>query len=270
MVTIKIISNPYKKDIRFQRKSEDGEWIDINYENNPSSQLLKKEIAMGFFPFKAKRIVDLIIEEYSVPDEDLCIVFEGTADEYLELEEVCAENNTKVHIFAERSPIELPNARDILPEVKKHFQKMNPLIMASVSHENIQYDLGRFEDASSDVVPICVLGNYSSGKSTFINALIGGEILPSGVEPVTAKVYKIARSKYTDRARVYYKYYDRYMNITFTAHDYYMDCEAADQTLPNQLTAALDEIRDEAITIRVSKALEIINDYEDSLEGLQI
>ena len=44
---------------------------------------------------------------------------------------------------------------------------------------------------SEGVIPICVFGNYSAGKSTFINALIGREVLPSGGDPVTAKIYKI-------------------------------------------------------------------------------
>ena len=91
MVTLKIISNPYKKEIRFKKKSDDGTWIDINFENNPNSKLLRKDIAEGFFPFKAKQIVDFIIEEYSVSGESFLLAFEGTMDEYLELEAVCAE-----------------------------------------------------------------------------------------------------------------------------------------------------------------------------------
>ncbi len=270
MVTLKIISNPYKKEIRFKKKSDDGTWIDINFENNPNSKLLRKDIAEGFFPFKAKQIVDFIIEEYSASGESFLLAFEGTMDEYLELEAVCAEEPESTQINTERSDIELANARDILPEVKKLFQKMSPLIMQSVNKEDIQYDLSRFEDASSDVVPICVLGNYSSGKSTFINALIGSEILPSGAEPVTAKVYKIARSKYSDRAYIAYKYYDRDMRLTFTEHETFMDCESADKTLPDQLNAALEEVKNESIAVRVNHALTIINDYEDSIEGLQI
>ena len=39
---------------------------------------------------------------------------------------------------------------------------------------------------------IAIVGQFSSGKSSFINALLGGEILPSGVIPVTAKVCEIS------------------------------------------------------------------------------
>ena len=40
-------------------------------------------------------------------------------------------------------------------------------------------------------VNIAVVGQFSSGKSTFLNTLLGEEILPTGIVPVTAKVTKI-------------------------------------------------------------------------------
>ena len=203
MTTIKIISNPYQKEVCFQRmEEENGEWINIDYTNNPNSGLISKELSSGFFPFRAKQIISVIVEEYGVSGEDVTILFEGSSDEFAELKAVCDISEFDVNIILQKASVYLENARDILPEVKKLFQEMSPLIMQSVSQEKIQRDLGRFADASSDVVPVCVLGNYSTGKSTFINALIGSEILPSGIEPLTAKVYKISRSKYSDRAMV--------------------------------------------------------------------
>ncbi len=45
MITIKIISNPYKKRIRFQKLSEDGsEWKNIDFMHKPNSRLLRSEI----------------------------------------------------------------------------------------------------------------------------------------------------------------------------------------------------------------------------------
>ena len=56
---------------------------------------MKQELIKGFFPFNVKEIVDTIIAEYGVPDEKTVIVFQGTADEYLELEEVCKDDAHK-------------------------------------------------------------------------------------------------------------------------------------------------------------------------------
>lgn len=268
MATIKIISNPYIKEVSFERLSDDtSDWEKIDSINNPNSRLLRKEITNGFFPFHVKQIVESIIEEYDTSEEHITIVFEGTADEYEDLQEVCTGDFFGTEVVIKRSIIGLENARDILPKVKMLFQKMSPLIAQSVSQEKIQHELVRFSDASSDVVPICVLGNYSTGKSTFINALIGCELLPSGAEPVTAKVYKIARSNYSDRASIKCKFLGGVIQINFTKDGTKINDDIAENELSLELSAALDSMNGESLTLRANKALSIINDMENRTEA---
>lgn len=271
MAKLKIISNPYRKEIRYQKWQEATEnWVDIDYSNSKNSKLLKQELTTGFFPFCVKKIVDAIIEEYGAEGEAIQIIFEGSDDEFKELEAACEYGENKNVVSAQRSNIRLENARDILPEVKKLFQEMNPLIMQSVTdQEKIQRDLNRFTDASSDVVPICVLGNYSAGKSTFINALIGSEILPSGIEPITAKIYKIARSKYKDRASVKCQYQDQDVTILFTDVETKFENESSN-ALTIALKAGLEGMVETSIVLRVNKALSIINDFENNVDEAYI
>ena len=270
MATIKIISNPYKKEIRYQRKTDNREWADIDYTNSPNSKLLSKELTGGFFPFRVKQIVDVIVSEYSIPGEPIELIFEGAADEFQELKDVCALAEYEVQIVAKASTRLLENARDILPEVKRLFQEMSPLILQSISQEKIQRDLSRFADASSDVVPVCVLGNYSAGKSTFINALIGSEILPSGAEPVTAKVYKIMRSKFQDRAQIKFKYLDRDFIIQFSDHETHIITSIPGNPLHAILSKEIDAFSNEQLAQRVCKVLSIVNEYEDSTAEVTI
>ena len=267
MAKIKIISNPYKKEIRYRKWQENSEeWIDVDYSNCKNSKLLSQALSSGFFPFCVKNIVDAIIEEYKVDGETIDIVFEGSPDEFKELEAACEYDDCKGIVSVERSDVMLENARDILPKVKKLFQEMNPLINQCVSNqEKIRRDLNRFTDASSDVVPICVLGNYSAGKSTFINSLIGSEILPSGTEPITAKVYKIARSKYPDRASVKCRYKDEDVIILFTDTETKFEDEPSNE-LSIALKTGLDGMQGSAIVLRVNKALSIINDFENNVD----
>ena len=267
MAKLKIISNPYKKEIRYQKWQDNGaQWIDIDYSNCKNSKLLSQELSKGFFPFCVKKIVDAIIEEYGAEGESIQVFFEGSADEFKELEAACAYGDCKGAIVAERSDTGLENARDILPEVKKLFQEMNPLIMQSVTdQEKIQRDLNRFTDASSDVVPVCVLGNYSAGKSTFINSLIGSEILPSGIEPITAKIYKIARSKYPDRASVKCQYQDQDVILLFTDTETKFESTTTN-ALSIALNAGLEAMNGSSIVLRVNKALSIINDFENNVD----
>lgn len=271
MSRIKIVSNPYKKEVKYQKWDfDESQWIDINYENNHNSKLLSGELTSGFFPFKAKKIVDLLVKEYESAGEILEVLFEGSIDEYRELEAVCNGNEYEGKVKSYQSEILLENARDILPEVRNLFQEMSPLIVQSVTHEKIQRDLNRFSDASSDVVPICVLGNYSAGKSTFINALIGSEILPSGIEPVTAKIYKISRSKFQDRAYIKCQYLGFDISIQFTETETKFDSGMIENVLSKTLKEALVGMDNEEISIRVNKALSVINDYENEVESPEI
>ena len=210
-----------------------------------------------------KEIVDTIIAEYGVPDEKTVIVFQGTADEYLELEEVCEDDAHKDKVSTVKEVIYLENARDILPLVRKLFAEMDPLIMKSANHERIERDLNRFKDASSDVVPICVLGNYSTGKSTFINALVGSEILPSGTDPVTAKIFKISRSKYPDRASVKFKYLGDDTEIRFTAADTSLITDAPADEFYEELKGEFIDSTADNLALRVGKVLQFVNDFED-------
>ncbi len=260
---IKIISNPYKKEIKYQHWiEEESSWEDISYDTKKTSKLLKQELVIGFFPFKVKKIVDIIAEDYDNP-EDIDIVFEGAADEFKELSDVCTDPIYEGRITVEKSNLYLANARDILPKVKALFQEMSPLILQSVSREKIQRDLTRFSDASSDVVPICVMGNYSAGKSTFINSLIGSEILPSGNESVTAKIYEISRSAYADRAFVKCKYMDFDVEVHFDKEETVYPNTIVENELLVAIKAAIAEIEHESIVARVNKTLSIINDFED-------
>ena len=175
MAKIKIISNPYQKMTVFQCWDEAlKQWHSIDADSNADSKLLCDELCVGFFPFKAKKIIDVIVSEYSVNGEKIEVIFEGTDDEYLELYSICSQDDYSASVTLSKSGRYLENARDILPDVIDIFKELSPLVAESVSDKDkIKRELEKFSDASNDVIPICVIGNYSSGKSTFINALIG-------------------------------------------------------------------------------------------------
>ena len=263
MVKIKIISNPYQKVTVFQSFDEaTAQWVDIDREKNADSQLLREELCVGFFPFKAKQIVDVIIHEYSAGSEKIEIVFEGTDDEYLELDSICSQDDYPDRINLYKSGRYLENARDILPDVIDVFKELSPLVAESVSDKaKIKRELEKFSDASNDVIPICVIGNYSSGKSTFINALIGYELLPSSDEPTTAKIYKISQSKHPDRATIKFEYGYKSVRIRFSADSYKFLTDPEDNPLVVKLKKLLDEIAGESIPSKLNKVLDVINGF---------
>lgn len=266
MTTVKIISNPYDKKITYQRKNEtSGEWIDIDYDKNPNSVLLKDEFTKGFFPFIADKIVDAVVEEYKDENGQVAIEFAGTEDEYDELALVCKDESHKDSVTLTKTDQYLENARDILPDIIDIFKNLNPLISETVQDRSkIQKELDKFSDAANDIIPICVLGNYSSGKSTFINALVGTEIMPSGDEPVTAKIYSVSRSKQSDRATVSFSYDGDEVSIRFDNTSYRFLNGESDKELISRIKKAMADAGDVSMSERVHIVLTEINSFENA------
>lgn len=268
MAKIKIVSNPYNQEIKYYKWDEAKvSYDEINYDNYSNSKLLSEEFVKGFFPFHVKAIVDVIISTYVVGNEKVLIEFEGTDDEFIELASVCADDSYIEKVEIKRTDSRLANARDILPEITRIFSDhLSPLILKSVDEKKIDEELKKFTDASKDTIPICILGNYSAGKSTFINSLIGAEILPSGDEPITAKIYEIKRSPSADRASIELEYEGEKFKILFKENENEIIYTGGDKPLYTSVKEKLDALGDEKITVRVNVALEIINSFDKNDE----
>lgn len=179
MTKIKIVSNPYNRTLAyFIYKGQADTWENIQ-QNSINSRLRENDEEKIFLPFKVKEIIDTIVSEYYVGTERVELVFEGTADEYEEVENICNDEELKDKVHLMRSTRILENARDILDHAKEIFDTVQPIIKNIIKDDvGITKGLMKVSDALKDIIPICIFGNYSAGKSTFINALIGYEILP--------------------------------------------------------------------------------------------
>ena len=260
MTKVKIVSNPYRKEIFYERWNGEN-WVRVTPENNESSKLVGEEFSAGFFPFKVKKIVDELIHAYQSGNEPINLTFEGTDDDFVELSKVCNSDEYRAKIVCHQSEYYLNNARDIVHEVSTIFGGLKELIEGSVDDKtSVQADLDRYSEAASDMIPICVFGNVSSGKSSFINALIGNEILPSGDEPITAKVYKITKSEDQNRAFINLAYDGKSIQVLFDNFDR-IQTEIQNSELVDGIKKSLDETKDERVPVRVGAALKFINHY---------
>lgn len=264
MARVKIISDPYENKITYMKWDTEngGSWEPIT---NEGSKLLNEKFTGGVFPFNVKKIVDTIYDEYRIGNDVIFLLFEGTNDEYKELVSVCADEKYGGLIKPKKSLRYLRNARDILHEVTDIFDLMQPLIDDSVKDDSkIAREKHQFKDVTKTDIPICVLGNYSSGKSTFINALIGYEVLPSGDDPLTAKIHRIERSAFDDRASVCFDCMGSRVRIDFEGNGIPEISLSKDTELYTMLYEAVEPYDDRSIACRVSKILEVINSGENS------
>lgn len=268
MSKIKIVSNPYHRKTSFQTLDRDGKWLPLGADNNPNSSLLSKQYANGFFSFKVEEIVRTIMIEYGREGDMVTIIFEGPDDEWIELKNVCEGEIANDLIELVRGGRVLTNARDILPYVKTEFEGVYPIIASCAdTHQEIFELLRGFRSASSDDVPICVVGNYSSGKSTFINALLGIELLPSGEKPLTSRVMRIERSSDSERAKISVSYMHDEMVIRLSGESTRVSAPEPGGKLS---TAVQEELSggDVPVIQRLRKALMLINERGIGEEGL--
>ncbi|MCR5202603.1 MAG: dynamin family protein [Lachnospiraceae bacterium] len=268
---VKIISNPYEQIITYERrKNSNDEWKKVE-----EGELFTKKLTEGFFPFIVEDIIDSIIKQYYDSKEKINILFEGPGDEFKELEQALdvgtfEETPYSEYILIENSDRYLDNARDILPDIKFLYnQRIKPLITEYLPDQTaIQKDLAKYAEASDNTIPICVIGNYSSGKSTFINALIGREVLPSSDKPTTSKYYKITNSRQEDRATIAFKYENSDVSIRFEAEKYVFTETKPEVEMIERIEKTLSDNLKENVIVKLNRTVEIINSFEKE-KGIQ-
>lgn len=264
MTQIKIISNPYKQEIQYETYKENTkEWVDVGL-YAPNGKLREENARKCFLPFNAKEILEVIVDEYYLETKGpVEIVFEGTKEEYNELLKVSQEKAFEQKIIISRSNRVLDNGKFILNDTKEVFANVKPVIEEVTKDElEITKNLAKVTDALDDIVPICVFGNYSAGKSTFINALIGREVLPSGGDPVTAKAFKIQNLSQTDVARIKFKHWDDVIELSFEDDSYRVVKGDTNDEMLMELDSVLKEKEVVTMNQMVSVALDFINAYE--------
>lgn len=193
---VKIICNPFEKKIEYRRwgipeGEEEYEWMELG---NKSKLLIDKKYTHATVQHNAFEIINAICEEYNRGNVGLDIIFEGTNVDYEDLNEVIDKYYKDSDVHVSRGDLYLENAESIMPKIQTVFMEMVQLFGEYKSLE-IESLLTKYLDATQAIIPICVMGMYSTGKSAFINALIGEEILPSAVNPTTARNYRIVESE---------------------------------------------------------------------------
>ena len=263
---IKIISNPYEKSIKYQIwNSRKEDWEDESDPQSPFAQ--KGPYTNNWFEYIVGKILRVIVEDYEDDEYELC--FEGMQQDYLDLEFLCNldEYKDKIKLKHPTKPY-LNSPEVVLQKIKEKFSEADDLYFSKVldeskksskSQKEIRKELSKFNDASNNYVPICVMGTFSSGKSTFINSLIGFELLKSDQDKCTAKIYKIFCNKKNREAYIKFEYetkeYFIELNDTTITFD---KCPALDFT--DSLRKCIEDAS--SVENKIYKIVEFINSQE--------
>lgn len=98
---------------------------------------------------------------------------------------------------------------------KTQFTLLDELLSPSIQLKNA---LDKLQMRAEEPMKVAITGQFSSGKSTFLNALLAKNILPTGITPVTSKVNYI---RYGEEFKIRVHYADgrdEYHDISSIAH----------------------------------------------------
>lgn len=188
---IKICSDPYRKHTRYFWYEEGGRWSSIEEMNDSplnSERFISQPVShMAYDMFK-------IVREWGDSTGGIKIIFEGTDDDFSDLTAVRDIYYSNYDIELVRGARKMKLAKEVMPRIETSYANLYEYFEEYPDKET-EAAISRYSDAVKPEIAICVMGLYSSGKSAFINSIIGQEILPSASDPATAKIYKICKSE---------------------------------------------------------------------------
>lgn len=185
---MRIICDPYAKVIDYKWfDAAEGEFVRIE---EYSSELVSEKYVNATIQNRAFEIMEIINRNFNRGNLGLEIDFIGNDDDYRDLCRVIELYYADSNIVCTKNKEFFYGADYVMDEIKDKFGKVKNTL-EEYQEESIIDLIQKYEDTVKPSVSVCVLGLYSAGKSAFINSLIGEEVLPSGSDPTTAKVFRI-------------------------------------------------------------------------------
>lgn len=251
---MRIICDPFKKEIEYQWYDLNiGDYIELEPEN---SKLASEEFVNTTIQSRAYEIASVINSECNVGNVGLDIMFVGTKDDYIDFARVIETYYSKSNLRCIPDKYYYHPATEVMPKIKSKFEEVHNTLN-EYTEEKIAKQVSKYNDAVKPSISLCIMGLYSAGKSTFINSVIGAEVLPSASDPTTAKVYKITCR---DNYEIKFLFDGKECVLSFKGGSY-----KPNSTCSKEIIKKLQEIVDSEFThdeiFHMNKALDIINNY---------
>lgn len=255
--TVRIRCNPYKQLIEYYRYDRENEAFEeiVASESPFSKEVFQKCIITQ----KGYEILNYMNKIYNPGNPGLDIIFEGTKEDYEFFQDLSSQYFSRNDINVIKGETELISAPEVKNQIEDIFKSMEKMFEEYPDQE-IYHSVKKFNESIRPTIPVCVMGLYSAGKSSFINSLLGVELLPSASDPTTAKTYKISSSEkneirftYTDKDQK-----SRVIILSFEDKKYVIS-HSSEIGIVKELEAIK---KYDSVEERMYHALEIINNYD--------
>ncbi len=254
--TVKITCDPYTNKIEYKfLNTENDEWNEVD----AGSNLRKDKFTNTSLQKIAYDAVKELKENYNTGTEGLNIVFEGTNEDYEQLKDIINSYFGNDEIELTRGKCYFLSAREAKEKIENIFRRIRKEL-DSCPNEEVKKLIDKYTETVRPTVPICVMGLYSAGKSAFINALLGMELLPSASDPTTAKTYKISLG---NKNEIRFKWLKSDCNwipisLVFDGKTY---CISPSEKI--EIVGELAKVKEfHTIEERMYNAIKIINEYD--------
>lgn len=198
MKELMIMYHPVKKEIRFLAKVK-GQFLDVPFKMCPNLMKYAPENGEFLLQNQGNQFFTDIWEQFS--HDIISLVFKGTKVDYDDFAEKIFEYNKSVgeDRIVIKDFIELPPVSEIFTQINDFCDETLTLFESELQDSDVQgmfkkrkeeFQIKR-EKLNCNDINLCLVGTYSSGKSTFINTLIGKRILPESISSETAKMFRI-------------------------------------------------------------------------------
>ena len=255
---VKIIYNPYQKTIRYRYRSAPNQaWGDLYRGSELFSELKYQQ---GSLQNYAGEIIDYILKDCCTDGRGVDLFFSGTDADWEDLKEIVRRMDVKQQICCCDGGGRMISSEAALEKIDEIFKG---LAEDFADDPEIKADLDKYLDASRSGVVLVVAGAYSAGKSSFINALIGEELLPTASSPTTAKIFKVTslpQGTWSDTV-IRFQYGGQSVQIRFNQDGYYLEDSAflPDLELKRRLDAALRDVRPSPAY--VCRLISVLNEF---------
>ena len=235
---VRITYNPYEKKISYEYRSDPHQdWGELY----PGSGLAQDKYQHGALQNHAEDIIKAIITDCCSAGKGVDLFFRGTLPDWRDLKEIISQVDVRHQICCCDSDASMISADEALTQINKIFDELSAHFEES-SDSKVKEIIQQYLTTIQPEIVLVVVGAYSAGKSTFINALIGEEILPTASKPTTAKVFKISSlptGNWQD-IEIRFGYGKHNIQIRFNQNGYYIKNIAALPSL--ELKYCLDTV----------------------------
>ena len=211
MATIEMFYHPVMQKVRFREK-KDGNYYSLGKSDQKSALYSYTHNKNFILQNQGVKFFDAIFQEAGRP-ESLRIIFQGSYSDCEDLRKMAnyynvnqkSPNNRHIEVIGEI--LDRFSVKEFYDEIysccadidSSFSELLNKLdqdsaIVSNSITEKLDYLRKKLAEIKSEKVNICLVGAYSAGKSTLINALIGEQILATGVKSETARPYIISAS----------------------------------------------------------------------------